>query len=168
MDPASATCRHAPASRPAAVALVEPLQLPATTQPTLPLTVLADAVVRDEQPVDPELRQLAAALMGALVEVLAGQRSAEQLERWVEPELLSLVEHLRRAGRAQGLKLRSLRVQSPHAEAVEVSAHLLQGQASRAAALRISLRRGRWVGTHLAIALRPEVVHQAGWINPLG
>ncbi|MGV8909351.1 MAG: Rv3235 family protein [Propionicimonas sp.] len=168
MDPAAATCRQAPASRPPAVALVERPLLAAEAQPALPLTLAPDTVVRDEQPVEPELRQLAAALMAALVEVLSGQRSPEQLERWLEPELLSLVEHLRRAGRAEGLKLRSVRVQSPHAEAVEVSAHLVHGQASRAAALRISRRRGQWVGTHLAIALRPDVVHQAGWLNPLG
>ena len=168
MDPAVATCRPAPASRPPAIALVERPSLAADTQPTLPFTLPPDAVIREEQPVEPELRQVAAALMAALVEVLSGQRSAEQLERWVEPELLSLVEHLRRAGRAEGLKLRSVRVQSPHAEAVEVSAHLVQGRASRAAALRITQRRGHWVGTHLAIALRPDVVHQAGWVNPVG
>lgn len=167
MDPAFATCRQAPASRPPAIALVRLRPLAADSQPALPLTLLPDAVVREEQPVEPELRQLAAALMAALVEVLSGQRSAEQLERWVEPELLSLVEHLRRASRAEGLKLLSVRVQSPHAEAVEVSAHLLLGQVSRAAALRISRRRGHWVGTHLVIALRPDVVHQAGWTSPV-
>ena len=167
MDPATATVRQAPASRPPAVALVEHPQLAADAQPALPFTLLPEAVIQEEQPVEPELRQLAAALMAALVEVLSGQRSAEQLERWVEPELLNLVEHLRRASRAEGLKLRSVRVQCPHSEAVEVSAHLVQGRASRAAALRISRRSGQWVGTHLAIALRPDVVHQAGWINPL-
>jgi len=167
MDPGLATCRQAPASRPLAVALVEPRQLGADAQPALPLTLLPDAAIREEQPVEPELRQLATALMAALVEVLSGQRPAEQLERWVEPELLSLVEHLRRASRSDGLKLRSIRIQAPHAEALEVAAHLLQGQTSRAAALRITRRRGNWVGTHLAIALRPDVVHQAGWINPL-
>ena len=82
-------------------------------------------------------------------------------------ELLSLVEHLQRARRGQGLRLRSVRVQTPSAAAIEVSAHLTQGTASRAAALRISRRRGSWVATHLAIALQPRVVHQAGWISPL-
>jgi hypothetical protein len=166
MNPAAATSRQAPASRPPAVPLLEPAWFAGDVQPVLPLTVVPE-VVADQDAVEPELRQLAAALMAALVEVLSGQRSAEQLERWVEPELLSLVEHLQRARGGHGLKLRSVRVQAPHAEAVEVSAHLRQGAASRAAALRISWRRGQWVATHLAIALRPGIVHQAGWINPL-
>jgi hypothetical protein len=149
------------------VPLLEPAWFAGDSQPVLPLTVVPDIVAPDQQAVDAELRQLAATLMAALVEVLSGQRSAEQLEQWVEPELLSLVEHLRRARGGQGLKLRSVRVQAPHGEAVEVSAHLMQGTASRAAALRLSLRRGRWIATHLAIALRPGVVNQAGWISPL-
>ena len=49
-----------------------------------------------------------------------------------------------------------------------MSAHLRRGEASRAAALRISRRRGRWVATHLVLALEPGLVHRAGWINPLG
>ena len=167
MDPALATCRPAPASRPPAVPLLEPSWFTGDNQPALPLTIVPDVVAPDQQPVDPELRQLAATLMAALVEVLTGQRSPEQLEQWVEPELLALLEHLRRARRGEGLKLRSVRVQAPHGEAVEVSAHLVQGSASRAAALRVSRRRGRWIATHLAIALRPGVVNQAGWISPL-
>jgi hypothetical protein len=167
MDRRTATCHHAPASRPPAVPLLEPAWFAGDAQPALPWTVVPEILVPDRDPVEPELRQLAAALTAALVEVLSGQRSSEQLERWVEPELLSLVDHLRRARNGHGLKLRSVRVQAPHAEAVEVSAHLRQGTASRAAALRITWRRGQWVATHLAIALRPGVVHQAGWINPL-
>jgi hypothetical protein len=166
MNPAAATSRHAPASRPPAVPLLEPAWFAGDVQPVLPLTVVPE-VVADQDAVEPELRQLAAALMAALVEVLSGQRSAEQLERWVEPELLSLVEHLQRSRSGSDLKLRSVRVQAPHTQVVEVSAHLRQGAASRAAALRISWRRGQWVATHLAIALRPGIVHQAGWINPL-
>jgi len=166
MNPAAATSRHAPASRPPAVPLLEPVWFAGDVQPVLPLTVVPE-VVAGKDGIEPELRQLAAALMAALVEVLSGRRSAEQLERWVEPELLSLVEHLQRSRSGHDLKLRSVRVQAPHTQAVEVSAHLRQGATSRAAALRISWRRGQWVATHLAIALRPGIVHQAGWINPL-
>lgn len=166
MEPALATCRPAPASRPPAVPLLESAWFAADSQPVLPWAVLAEVVVADD-PVTPELRQLAAAVMAALVEVLSGQRSPVQLESWVEPDLLSLLEHLRRTRRGLGLKLRSIRVQTPHEEAIEVTAHLSQGGDSRAAALRISRRRGRWVATHLAIALHPQTVHQAGWINPL-
>ena len=167
MELALATCRPAPASRPPAMPLLEPGWFSQDNQPALPWTVVPEAGTADD-PVDPELRQLAWALTGALVEVLSGQRSPLQLERWVEPELLSLVEHLQRARSGQGLKLRSVRVQTPHCEAIEVAAHLARGSSSRAAALRISRRRGGWVATHLAIALRPDVVHQAGWVNPVG
>lgn len=161
MDPTRATSRPAPASRPPAVALLEPALPPETAQPVLPWTVVPEVILPDS-PVDPELRQLAASMTSALIEVVSGQRSAVQLERWVEPELLSLLEHLRRARRGEHLKLRSIRVQSPHSDAVEVSAHLSQGTASRAAALRITRRRGSWVVTHLVIALRPDVVNRAG------
>ncbi len=165
MDPGTATCRPAPASRPPARVLLEPLQLDGDEQPTLPWTSVPQGPATSDGP-DPALRQLAAALVSALVEVLAGQRSALQLERWVEPDVLSLVEHLRRAGRAQGVRVRSVRVQAPGPQALEVAAHLQQGDASRAAALRIGRRRGQWVATHLSIALRPPVINQAGWISP--
>lgn len=166
MDPSLATCRPAPASRPPAVPLLEPVHLEADLQPALPWVTVPEVIPPDD-PVDPDLRQLASALMSALVEVLSGQRSPLQLERWVEPEVLNLVEHLRRSRRAQGLTLRSLRVQAPHADALEVSAHLRQGAVSRAAALRVSRRRDQWIATHLSIALRPHVVNQAGWISPV-
>ncbi|MCB0911471.1 MAG: hypothetical protein KDB60_07640 [Propionibacteriaceae bacterium] len=167
MEPTLALCRVAPASRPPAVPLREPVRFAGAEQPVLPWTVVQDAT-DDETPLDPERRQLATSLMAALIEVLSGQRSATQLELWVEPELLDLVEHLHRARDGDGLRLRSVRVQAPHEAALEVSAHLRRGEASRAAALRISRRRGRWVATHLVLALEPGLVHRAGWINPLG
>jgi hypothetical protein len=146
--------------------LLEPARYPDPAQPLLPWTVVPE-VISPESPLDPDLRQLATALTAALVEVLSGRRSAIQLELWVEADLLSLLEHLRRARSGDGLRLVSVRVQAPHEAALEVAAHLRQGEESRAAALRISRRRGRWVATHLVIALRPGVVHRAGWINPL-
>ncbi|MGC3993171.1 MAG: Rv3235 family protein [Propionicimonas sp.] len=166
MDPALARSRPAPASRPPAVPLVEPVVLPAPSQPVLPWTVVPQVVAPDS-PLDPGLRQLATSLMSALVEVLSGQRSALQLELWVVPDVLALLEHLRAARPSLGLRLHSVRVQAPHEEALEVSAHLREGGVSRAAALRISRRRGRWVATHLVISLDAGVVHRAGWINPL-
>jgi hypothetical protein len=166
MEPELASCRCAPVSRPPAVPLVEPASYPCAAQPVLPWTVVPEVVSADS-PLDPELRQLATALTVALVEVVSGQRSATQLELWAEPDLLSLLEHLRRARCGEGLRLRSVRVQAPHHAALEVSAHLRQHGTSRAAAVRISRRRGRWIATHLVIALQPGVVHRAGWINPL-
>jgi len=167
MDPTRARCRIAPVSRPPAVPLREPLRFVEPDQPVLPWTVLPDATL-EETPLDPGLRQLAVSLMAALIEVLSGRRSAPQLELWVETELLDLVEHLHRARDGEGLRLRSVRVQAPHEAALEVSAHLRRGDCSRAAALRISRRRGRWVATHLVLALDPPHIHRAGWINPLG
>lgn len=167
MEPTIALCRPAPASRPPAVPLREPARYAGAEQPVLPWTVVPAAIEEDTL-LDPERRQLATSLMAALVEVLCGQRSATQLELWVEPELLALLEHLHRARDGVGLRLRSIRVQAPHETALEVSAHLRQGGASRAAALRISHRRGRWVATHLVLALRPSLIHRAGWVNPLG
>lgn len=166
MDPVTATCRAAPPSRPAAVPLVQPFRRKDVDQPTLPWTVVPEVVAADT-PLDPDLRQLATSLTSALVEVLSGQRSSVQLELWAEPDLLNLLDHLRRAKRGEGVRLRSVRVQAPHEAALEVSAHLVQDGASRAAALRISHRRGRWVATHLVISLRPGIVHRAGWVNPL-
>lgn len=165
MDPALARCRPAPASRPPAIPLVEPRRYDGPDQPVLPWTVVPE-VVDAATPLEPERRQLASALVSALVEVLSGRRSPLQLELWVVPDVLSLVEHLRRARRYEGLRLKSVRVQSPHEAALEVSAHLTRHGASRAAAIRISRRRGRWVATHLVLSLQPGVVHRAGWVNP--
>lgn len=167
MDPALARHRPAPPSRPPAVPLLEPVRFESPDQPVLPWTVVPE-LIADDTPVDAGLRQLATSLASAVVEVLAGRRSAVQLELWMVPDLLSLLEHLRRARRGEGLRLRSVRVQAPSDTSLEVAAHLTQAGASRAAALRISLRRGRWIATHLVIALRPGVVHRAGWVNPLG
>ncbi len=166
MHPTTATCVLAPPSRPPAVPLIEPAVFTRGAQPTLPWTVAPEVVINDA-PIDPGLHQLAASLTSALIEVVSGQRSSVQLERWVEPELLNLLDHLRRARRSKDLRLHSMRVQAPHAEALEVSAHLRQHDGSRAAALRITRRRGQWVVTHLSIALRPDVIHRAGWISPL-
>jgi hypothetical protein len=166
MNPTTATCRPAPPSRAPALPLIELFRRDDAGQPTLPWTGVPETVAADT-PLDPALRHLAGSLMSAFVEVLAGQRSSLQLELWAEPDLLSLLDHLRRARRGEGVRLRSVRVQAPHDAALEVTAHLVQNGASRAAALRISRRRGRWVATQLVIALRPGVVHRAGWVNPL-
>ncbi|HOC12315.1 MAG TPA: Rv3235 family protein [Propionicimonas sp.] len=166
MHPSQAKCHAAPISRPPAIPLLVPAEYLGDTQPTLPW-LDATEVVQADSPVEPQLRQFASALMAAVVEVLSGQRSPLQLERWLDPELLALIEHLRGARLGSGLRLQSIRVQAPNARVLEVSAHLRQGSASRAAALRVALRRDQWVGTHLSIALRPNVVHGAGWISPL-
>ena len=161
MHPADARARQAPASRPDAERLLPPIRLTNRTPSVLPWSAAPEVVAPDDE-VDPVLRQVAGALMTAIVEALAGRRSPAQLERWVTGDLHSLVGHLSRARTATDLRLRSIRVQAPEPDVIEVSAHLKQGKASRAAALRIEKRHGHWLCTRLEIALRPDVVSRAG------
>ena len=150
----------APASRPSAERVLEPITLAVDPQPTLPWAV-PDSVAPQEQ-VEPALRQVAAAITAAVVEVLSGQRPVSQLERLAHPDLVSLVGHLCRARVGANLRLRSIRVQVPQPNVIEVAAHLRLAAGSRAAALRLQRRQGQWVCTHLEIALRPDVVNRAG------
>lgn len=162
MDPSTARCRIAAASRPAATPLLQPQLLPHSDQPMLPWSVLPKVNVPPDAPLAPELRQVAVSLLNGVIEVLRGQRSPLQLELWVEPEVLQLLEHLRRGTDTTDLRLHSVRVQSPRPDALEVCAHLRHQGFSRAAALRIVRRRGRWVASQLVLALAANVVQHAG------
>ncbi|MGC3952728.1 MAG: Rv3235 family protein [Propionicimonas sp.] len=155
-----AECRAALPSRPPSRRLLEPLTV-REQQPTLPWG--GPAVLAEPDELDPRLRQLATAVVTAIVEVLAGRRSAAQLESWVEPEPLALLEHLRRAGGTTGLRLRSVRLQQPAGNALEVVAHLRHAGVSRAAAFRFSRRAGRWSVGRIELSLRPGVISRAGW-----
>ncbi|MGC4151555.1 MAG: Rv3235 family protein [Propionicimonas sp.] len=155
-----AECRAVTPSRPPARRLVEPLTVH-TEQPTLPWD--GPAVIDEPDELDPALRQLATAVVAAIVEALAGRRAAAQLETWVEPEPLALLEHLRRAGAGSGLRLRSLRLQQPSRHALEVAAHLRHAGASRAAAFRFSRVNDRWAVCRIELSLRPDVISRAGW-----
>ena len=155
-----ADCRPAPPSRPPARRLLEPIVV-ASQHPTLPWD--GPAVVAEPAELDPELRQLATAVVTAIVEVLAGRRPVTQLEAWVEPEPLALLEHLRRAGAAVGVRLRSVRIQQPSRNALEVAAHLRHAGASRAAAFRFTRLNGRWAVCRIELSLRPDVISRAGW-----
>ena len=115
MHPTTATCVLAPPSRPPAVPLIEPAVFTRGAQPTLPWTVAPEVVINDA-PIDPGLHQLAASLTSALIEVVSGQRSSVQLERWVEPELLkdvykrqAVMRAVRRARRRSNRQTRRLR-----------------------------------------------------------
>lgn len=155
-----ADCRPATPTRPPARRLLEPITI-APRQPTLPWD--GPAVLAEPDELDPELRQLATAVVAAIIEALAGRRPLAQLESWVEPEPLALLEHLRRAGVGGGLRLRSLRLQQPSPHALEIAAHLRQAGVSRAAALRLRHERGRWAVVRIELSLRPEVINRAGW-----
>lgn len=153
-------CLAARDTRPPVRRLLEPVLL-SPDHPVLPWASVPE-IVDDADAVEPAARQVAASVTIALVEALAGKRSLTQLERWLEPELMSLLEHLCRSRIGWGLRLRSIRLQSPTPGVIEVTAHLRHHGASRAAALRLARREGSWVGTKLEIALRPTVVNRAG------
>lgn len=155
-----AQCRAVTPSRPPARRLLEPLTVH-TEQPVLPWD--GPTVVAEPDEFDPELRRLATAVVVAVVEALAGRRATAQLETWVEPEPLALLEHLRRAGAGTGLRLRSLRLQQPSRNALEVTAHLRYAGASRAAAFRLSRVGERWAVCRIELSLRPDVISRAGW-----
>lgn len=161
METQFARSRPAPASRPSAERLLEPITLAADPQPALPWAMVPAGVVPQEQ-VEPALRQVAAAITTAVVEVLSGQRPVAQLERLAHPDLVGLVGRLCRDRVGANLRLRSIRVQVPQPNVIEVAAHLRLAAGSRAAALRLERRPGGWVCTHLEIALRPDLVNRAG------
>lgn len=155
-----ATTRPATATRPPARRLLEPVRV-RTEQPTLPWDT--PAVVAEPETLPPRLRRLATTVVAAMVEALAGSRPPSQLEGWVESGPLALLEHLRGSGVAVGARLRSLRIQQPSPDAVEVAAHLRIAGDSRAAAFRFSLVEDRWLVTRVELALRPDVVNRSGW-----
>lgn len=157
-----AECHPLTPSRPPARRLLEPV-LVQTHQPTLPWD--GPALVTEPAELDPELRQVVSAVVVAIVEALAGRRSSAQLESWVEPEPLALLDHLRRARVATGLQLRSLRIQQPSRTVLEVAAHLHHAGASRAAAFRFTRVGGHWAVCRVELSLRPDVIHRAGWLR---
>lgn len=161
MDVNCARMMPTPASRPAAARVLEPIAMISEPQPALPWAVVPE-VISTANPVDPAVRQVAAAITLAIVEVLSGQRPLAQLERVAHPDLVGMVGHLCRARGGTALRLRSIRLQAPEPGVIEVAAHLRLEAASRAAALRLQRREDRWLCTHLEIALRPDVVNRAG------
>lgn len=89
----------------------------------------------------------------ALVEALHGHRSIAQLNRWVDDEVLAAIALHRRRRRAVGRAaaappvLQSVRVQHPHPEVAEVSAHVHIGRRSLAIAFRLEAAGERWLCT---------------------
>ncbi len=108
----------------------------------------------------PDPAAWSASLASALLETLHGHRPVTQLSRWVDERVLgSITMHLRRrrsrpsdTGSGRGWRppvLHSVRVQCPHPEAVEVTAHLLLGRRSVAIAFRLEAWCDRWLCTAL-------------------
>lgn len=136
---ATATADSSDPARPAATAAATSASGPAPSS-TTPTAVLAD----------PDRWFGAIAL--AVVEVLAGGRAAQQLVRWVTPEIYGAVA--RRAGlrvRLHGRPTRpahgrvlAARATTTASGAVEVTAVVHDGRRVRAVAGRLELFRGRW------------------------
>jgi hypothetical protein len=159
LRPESARLHRLVSSMPAAGALLPRVADPRPAQPTLPLDELPDPA----PPLggaDHHVRELAAALTTSLIEVIAGIRPAPQLGGWVSPEVFALVDRLAKSGQGAGLRIKSLRVQTPNAVVIEVAAHLQQRGRSKAAALRLHKRAGRWQATELEIALQDHQTSQ--------
>jgi hypothetical protein len=121
--------------------------------PDEPVTPELVAVVDD----DAEVRAWAARMAQAVVEVVCGRRPVCQLVRWTAPEVYRDLERrvavVRRAGgtdrRPVPPQVRSVHVCRVRSEAAEVSVHIRHGLRSRALALRLERRAGRWQCTVL-------------------
>jgi hypothetical protein len=112
--------------------------------------------------VSAHLRRTTRDLISALVETVACRRPLHQLEPWLSADVLAVVERLRAGRASRQVRLRSLRIQHPRPDVLEVALHLGQADRSRAAAVRLTNLDGRWQITQLVIALDPSVVHDAG------
>ncbi|MGZ4427624.1 MAG: Rv3235 family protein [Nocardioidaceae bacterium] len=108
---------------------------------------------------DEEVRAWAARFAQATVEVVGGDRPVSQLVRWTTPQVYRDLERraqiLSRTSPAPRRRLtvrpqvRSVHVCRPTPETAEVSVHVRYGPRSRAIAVRLERRAGRWTCTAL-------------------
>ncbi|GAA1577435.1 hypothetical protein GCM10009804_37520 [Kribbella hippodromi] len=109
----------------------------------------------------PEARAWGARLAQAVSEVLVGDRPISQLVRFVDESVFADVNRRVRMlgmtstagsrGAKEKSTMRSVRVFMPEPSIAEVSAHVRHGDRSRAIALRMEIRRNRWVCTALEL-----------------
>ncbi len=151
-----------PPTRPPARPLVPRLYVvPPADQPPLPFEP-------DPTPdrVDPgipaDLERVARALTVVLVEVLRGRRPLAHAEQFADGDVLETILHLARSRAARGLRLSSIRMQAPVADAVEVALCLTEPARVRAMALRLERWRGRWRCTSLEAALTDAGITRCG------
>ena len=148
---------------------VLPSGLPAVPPPVRRLRLVpgseapaANGSVRSIRAVDPGEPPLPAAapwvarLAPAILEVVAGERPAGQLTRWVTAEIretlgrrgAAALRHPAGKGRPpQCRRVRSVRVTEPAPGVVEASAVVVGGVRARAVAIRLEVVRGRWLAT---------------------
>jgi hypothetical protein len=98
----------------------------------------------------PDAAAWSAILACALYETIHGRRPPGQLSRWVDERVLASVVRRRRASRGgnlpqRGAAVHSVRLQFPHPEVAEVSAHVSLGARSAALAFRLEGWSGRWL-----------------------
>ena len=116
---------------------------------------------REGLPGLPDARMWGGRLAQAVSEVLAGDRPISQLVRFTDDQVfLELNRRVRLLGLnstagVRGAKekssVRSVRVFMPQPSIAEVAAHVRHGERSRAVALRLEIRRNRWVCTALQL-----------------
>ena len=105
----------------------------------------------------PDAEEWSAKLALAIIQALAGQRPAAQLNRWMVEEVLAAISmsqrrNLKVPGRiALHTALRSVRVQHAGPEVAEVSAHVAIGKRSAAMAFRLEALGDRWLCTALEL-----------------
>ncbi|MFI7067263.1 Rv3235 family protein [Kribbella sp. NPDC050124] len=109
----------------------------------------------------PDARVWGGRLAQAVSEVLAGDRPISQLVRFTDDvvfaeltrrvRLLGLTTTATGRGAKERSALRSVRVCCPAKDVAEVAAHVRHGHRSRAIALRLEIRRNRWVCTALEL-----------------
>lgn len=149
--PAGHAARHA--IRPARPRLLG--RPPAPTEPPAPLILSTGAA---DDALDPELHRVALAATRAIIDVVAGLRPLSHLEQRCTPDLLHTIGRIRRNSAGTDLRLRSVHLQSPCADVLEITATLWQGTMARAAALRIVHTENGWTCTHLETALTPRCI----------
>ncbi|MGC4944061.1 Rv3235 family protein [Kribbella sp. DT2] len=112
-------------------------------------------------PAVPDVRDWAARLVQAIAETVGGDRPVSQLLRWTDTavyvdvhrrvRLLGLTTTAGKRAAKGRSAVRSVHVCQPDRGVAEVAAHLRTGGRSRAMALRLEIRRGRWVCTALEL-----------------
>lgn len=109
----------------------------------------------------PDARVWGGRLAQAVSEVLAGDRAISQLVRFTDDAVfMELNRRVRQLGMnstavsrsaKEKSALRSVRVFMPDPGIAEVAAHVRHGGRSRAIALRLEVRRNRWICTALEL-----------------
>jgi len=113
------------------------------------------------EPAVPDAQAWASRLVQAVSEVLVGDRPISQLVRFTDDavftdlnrrvRLLGLTTTATSRGAKERSAVRSVRVCTPARHVAEVAAHVRHGDRSRAIALRMEIRRHRWVCTALEL-----------------